>query len=246
MTIKFTLIFFAMAIFTLGLYFVRAKTNSNKFSTKSSQQPIKLNLEAKQIVDSLQKLGYFKYTEADNIDNLKKEIISGLEEYYYLSTIYEDNKPYNSKDFRHYHLDGEDLFELGGFIDELKEMTLTFDKMNIKLVVNENLEEWDEKNNWLNHRITINNKQYIVFRNFRGYGWGEAAQRFADILNDQFQILGTDERIYLANGGNDGRAVFLTEDQFKLLDPYLKNDNDRPLRIEDWCKVMQIERQNIN
>jgi hypothetical protein len=88
----------------------------------------------------------------------------------------------------------------------------------------------------LNHTITINNKKYIIFEKFKGYGWGEAAQRFADIINDQLQLQGSAERIYLASGGNDGRAIFLTENQFNLLDPVLKGENDRPLKVEDCVK----------
>ncbi len=70
---------------------------------------------------------------------------------------------------------------------------------------------------------------------------GEAAQRFAEILNDQLTIQRKDEKIFLASGGNDGQAIVLTEAQFNLLDPLLKNPTVRPLRIQDWCKVMQVE-----
>jgi hypothetical protein len=246
MTRKLILIIFAGLFISVGIYIAQFKLKSKQSQIFPDKPFGETRMNAEQIVDSLQKLGYFKYAAINDIDTLKKEIVSGLNRYKFLSTLYEENKPYNSKDYRNHNLDGEDLFEEGGFIDKLNEMQLTFSKMNIKMIVNKNIEEWDDKNEWLNHIIILNDKKYTLFKNFKGYGWGEAAQRFADIINDQLALQGSDERIFLANGGNDGSAVFLTEKQFTLLDPYLEGKNDRPLRIEDWCKVMQVERVKMS
>lgn len=219
---------------------------SSPFFTASKNTITSVNdgLTAEQVVDSLQKLGYFRYSKPENIDLLKKEIISGLDEHAFLSTLFEENSPYNSKDYRHHPLDGEELFELGGFTGKLKEMEITFDKMKVKMVVNQHTEAWDDRKG-LYHRITINNKNYIIFNNFKGYGWGEAAQRFADIVNDQLELQGSDERIYLVSAGNDGNAVFLTQDQYKLLDGVLRGETDRPLTVERWCRVMRVIRESV-
>ena len=198
-----------------------------------------------EIVDQLERLGYFRYTEKNDLEELKMEISSGLKEGHCLSTIYSDKSPYTAKELRHYGLDGEALFEEGGFLDCLMAIKPTFDKMGLELTFSNYVEEWDPENDWLNHRITINGKEYTIFKNFKGVGWAEAAQRFADIINDQLRIQGTDERLYLANGGNDGMAIFLTEKQFELLDPILKNPNERPQRIEVWCKLNMIERMPV-
>jgi|SRR5688572_360621 len=196
------------------------------------------------VVDRLEELGYFKYAAIEDIAEIKKEVETSLDEHF-LSSTYFDDSPYNSKDYRHYHLDGEDLFEDGGFLWQLNTMKSLFKKMNFKLEISNHVEDWD-KETGLNHSITLNNKNYIIFRNFNGYGWEEAAQRFAEIINDQLELQEKDERLFLANGGNDGRAVYLSEEQFLLLDPILKDVRDRPLRIEDWCRVMQVDRNNYN
>jgi hypothetical protein len=162
----------------------------------------------------------------------------------YLGYVSFDESPYNSKDYRHYHFDGEDLFEEGGFVWQLNAMKTLFDKMNFKTEISNHIEDWDNEKG-LNHLLTLNGKEYVIFKNFNGYGWGEAAQRFAEIINDQLELKNKDERFYLVNGGNDGSAVYLTDKQFSLLDPILKG-TDRPLKVEDWCKVYQVNRQNYS
>jgi len=39
--------------------------------------------------------------------------------------------------------------------------------------------------------------------------------------------------------------LFLFEEQFNLLDPILKVANDRPLRIKDWSKAMQMQPMDL-
>ena len=107
------------------------------------------------IVDSLEALGYFKYTDSVDLDTLRKELLSGLAEDY-LSAVYEEEKPYNSKDYRHYGFDGETLYEQGGFMDKFEEMQVLFKKMNISMKIDSHLEDWNSDKKWLNHRVTIN------------------------------------------------------------------------------------------
>lgn len=202
------------------------------------------SLPLEKIVDSLETLGYFKYTDPANVDTLRKELLNGLKEDY-LSTIYEEEKPYNSKDYRHYDLDGETIYEQGGFVEKIEEMQVVFKKMNIVMKIDNHIEDWNEKRKWLNHRITINGKEYIIFKNFSsGYGWGEAAQRFAEIVNDQLELQKSDERLFLVNAGNDGDAVFLTTSQYELLDTVFKDRTNRPLEVKKWCKAMQVDPHN--
>lgn len=204
-----------------------------------------LSIPMEKIVDSLETLGYFRYTDPGNVDTLKKELLNGLKEDYYLSTIYKEEKPYNSYDYRHYGFDGETLYEQGGFIEKFEEMQTLFKKMNISMKVDSHSEDWNSDKKWLNHRITINGKEYIVFKNFSsGYGWGEAAQRFAEIVNDQLVLQKSDERLFLENAGNDGNAVFLTQKQFELLNLVFKDPINRPLDVKEWCKVMEVDPKN--
>lgn len=224
-------------LLTLSAVFMLTLCANNKAADTYS-------LPMEKIVDSLETLGYFKYTDPANVDTLKKELLNGLKEDY-LSTIYEEEKPYNSKDYRHYDLDGETIYEEGGFVEKIEDMQHVFKKMNIKMKIDSHIEEWNEKKQWLNHRITINGKEYIIFKNFSsGYGWGEAAQRFAEIVNDQLELQKSDERLFLVNAGNDGDAVFLTQAQFELLNPVFKDPVNRPLEVKKWCKVMQVDPDN--
>ena len=218
----------------MGLFdFFRKKTIENK-----------LDYDPVQIVEQLKTLDYFKYASLTDIPEITKALIESLTDLNYLGSVSFDESPYNSKDYRHYHLDGEDLFEEGGFTWQLGAMKTLFGKMNFNIEVSNHMEVWDDQKG-LNHSITLNGKDYIIFKNFKGYGWGEAAQRFAEIINDQLALQNKDERIYLENGGNDGRAVYLTDKQFSLLDPILKG-KERPLKIDDWCKLSGVDRQNYN
>lgn len=144
---------------------------------------------------------------------------------------------------RHYILDGEDLFEQGGIIDSLKGMKPLFEKMNIQFEISDHLEEYDTENQWVNHEISINGKKYIIFDKFEAHGWGEVAQRFADMINDQLQ--GSEEKIYLINCVNDGKVIFLTDEQFYLLSALIKDSNEKPLSVGDWCDVMLVQRAKI-
>lgn len=203
-----------------------------------------LDYDPTHIVEKLDEFGYFKYAALSDIPEIKNDLIDSLTKLNYLSYVSFDESPYNSKDYRHYHFDGEDLFEEGGFIWQLEAMKALFDKMNFTVKISNHIEDWDNEKG-LNHLITINGKEYIIFKNFNGYGWGEAAQRFAEIINDQLELQNKDERLYLVYGGNDGNAVYLTDNQFSLLDPILKG-TERPLKIEDWCRVHQVDRQNYS
>jgi hypothetical protein len=153
-----------------------------------------LGYDSTSIVEKLNELGYFKYAAEDDLPEIRKDLIDSLTKLNYLSCVSFDESPYNSKDYRHYHFDGEDLFEDGGFIWQLDAMKTLFDKMNFKLEITNHIEDWDNEKG-LNHFITLNGKEYVIFKNFNDdYGWGEAAQRFAEIINDQLELQNKDER----------------------------------------------------
>jgi len=122
-----------------------------------------------QIVDKLQEFGYFKYAAEEDIPEIKHEIIDSLTKLNYLGSASFDTSPYNSKDCRHYHFDGEDLFEEGGFVGQLQSMKTLLDKMNFKLQITKHIEDWDNDKG-LNHSIMLNGKDCIIFKNFNGYG----------------------------------------------------------------------------
>ena len=194
---------------------------------------------AKAIVSELENAGYYKYADAKDAPTLKTAMIKGFTGDSVLTTVY--NGKYNtSLDYRLYSLDGEDLFEEGGFTSALKDMQPLFDKIGLQVDITDHTEKMSE-DDLLNHSITINSKRYIIFRAFNDYGWDEAAQRYAEIINDQLALQNKDERLYLISGGNQGRAVFLTEPQFTLIDNLLKDEREKPLTVKDWCRVFDVD-----
>lgn len=214
--------------------FAKTKNNSADNSAFMSRQ------DAEDFITQLSDLGYYKYADPNDIDSLKAELTSSISENGVLSTVYFD-KPIVPKDYRYYFFDGETVFEQGGFDDALNDMKEYFKKIGLKLEITNHIEEVDTVTNGLNHELTVNGKRYVIFKDFKDYGWGEAAQKFAEMINDQLQIQGKDERLYLINGGNDGAAVFLSDKQFILIDKVLPDDQWKPLKVDKWCKVFKVQ-----
>lgn len=230
--IAIRLISFAMIF---GLFFSCASSNKNSSNTSDEDRSV----SADSFVNKLTDLGYFKYADLSDIDSLKKNLKDNFDTDYELVSIWDD-KSGLPKDYRYYFCDGETLFELGGFDFYLNEFRPTYDKIGLKMEVSK-CHETGDSNNGLDYSISINGKDYIIFEKFKGVGWGEAAVRLAEILNDQLQIQNKDERVYLVNGGNDGRIIFLTKKQFDFIDKVYKNNNWKPLTIDRWCKVMNLK-----
>lgn len=193
-----------------------------------------------EMVNKLDALGYFKYAEECDLEELKTVFRDELPKGRSMPFV-DDVKPPYSKDPRQFGLDGEDLFEPGGVTDALKDMQPLFEKMNVQMNITDHFEAYDETNNCVNHSITINGKTYKIFENFQGCGWGDAAQRFADIVNDQLILQQSDERLYLMLAANEGSAVFLTKEQYSLLNSLIESSYDKPLEIQEWCKLFEVE-----
>lgn len=199
--------------------------------------------EATKLVQRLEELGYYKYTDPKDLDTLRKDLIESLSAYDVLSTVF-NLRTFIPLDNRLFLFDGETLFEEGGFMDAIERMRPLFAKMNFRVDITDHLETGD--NHMVNHRMTINGKPYIIFANFEAYGWGEAAQRFAEIMNDQLKLQNKQERLYLINGGNDGQSVYLTDEQYQVIDSALTDDLWKPLPVDKWCKVFEVDPNNYN
>ena len=198
--------------------------------------------DAELLVNELEALAYFKYANRADLPDLKTELVQSLAKFNYLGIEFDDRG--NSKDLRAYHLDGEDLFE-SGVEDTLKEMAPLFKKMKFTFKVTEYKDNLGA-NDKLTRTLKVNGRQYILFKDYDGGGWGESAQRFADMVNHELEIQGIDERIYLENGGNDGFARFLTADQYRLFTDFIKGvEKPTILPIDDWCRAVNVERVSV-
>jgi hypothetical protein len=191
-------------------------------------------------VNTLQKLGYFKYANPKDLDLLRETMIEAFDPTNELVTIWEEDNSATPKDFRYYFCDNEDLYEEGGFTEMLKTLQPTFDKIGLILNIDNHYEVWDDSNSWLNHSITLNGTNYTIFKNFKEAGWGEAAQRLAEILNEELEKQQKDERVYLVNGGNDGRLIFLTNEQFLYIERVYTNKYWKPLKVQDWGTTFEV------
>ena len=234
-----TIIVIVAALLILGglWLFKKKPSNVSSASTHTTTQHNKVNAE--KFVARLDELGYFKYADPKDLDNLKKNMLEGYDPTNELVSIWDDNTS-TPKDYRYYFCDNETLFEEGGFTDMLKDLKPTFDKIGLTINVTDHYEVWDNTNKWLNHTITIKGVKYVIFKNFTEMGWGEAIQRFVEILNDQLAKQDKEDRIYPASGGNDGRIIFLSNEQFKYIDSVYENPIWKPLRVKDWCKAMGV------
>lgn len=231
-----TIIFTVCISIILGLWFAKNKGQIKQEKTKT----IYNKDEAEKFVKQLEELGYFKYANHSDVNNLKANFIKEFDSEAELISIWDDNTNL-SKDFRYYFCDGEEVYEQGGIIGLLKDLKPVFDKMNFKCDITNHFEEWDEKNKWLNHKITINETEYIIFKNFTDYGWGEAPFRIAQILNIELQKQNINEQIYLVNGGNDGRLALLSKAQYELIYKTYKDKNWKPLEIQEWAKNFKLD-----
>ncbi len=232
----------------MGLFdrFKKMPAPGDIFPTSQDQKPFlpTITKSADLLIPELEHLEYFTYVDPVYLPQLKAELGKGLAEEHYFPFVESGSPKYEALDPRQFILDNETLFEQGGIVEALEEMAQLFAKMNIRMEISHHVEKYD-KQKGLDHRITLNGKPYIVFHQWNGYGWGESAQRFADIVNDQFAIQNSTERLYLIQGANDGRAVFLSPEQYALVRPLINNLNECPLPAQEWCKVMGVAWKNV-
>lgn len=214
------------------------------FKKKSNRNSIQ-KVSATEFVVELEKLGYYKYADKKNIKSLKNYLIVNYDPTNELVSIWDENTGV-PLDYRYYWCDGETVYEEGGFTELLEQVKPTFEKIGLKIDVTDHIEEWDANNEWLNHRITINGIEYIIFKNFKGYGWGEAVIRFAQIINQEAEKQGINERIYLASGGNDGRLIFLSKELYDYIYNVYTNEKWKPLEANEWMKVMSVKPMKMN
>lgn len=199
----------------------------------------------KEFVNKIDSLDYFKYVDEKNLKDLKQNHLDSFNPEGSWGGIWDDETG-TPHDYRYYLCDGEYVYEQGGFTGMLKEMKPTFDKIGFKLKIDNHFEEWNSENKWLNHRITLNDNEYVIFKNFKGYGWGEAVQRLAEILNQEFERQNINERIYLVNGGNDGSLMFLDEDLYNYFYKVFTDSQWKPLEVNEWKSVMGIKPMELD
>ncbi|MCP4124670.1 MAG: hypothetical protein GY751_23245 [Bacteroidetes bacterium] len=209
---------------------------------KPVNPPTEANLEvSEKLIQNLEETGFFKYTAPERIDVVKSYMLQDELLKYGLSFYHDDEDPeyYMSVDKRHHLLDGESLFEQGGITDQLNDLKSYFKAVELNIKIENHIETWTREEG-LNHRLTINGKNYVLFENFQGMGWGEVAYKFGEILNGILKINKVEDRVYLISGGNDGSMVFLSPDQYEIIEGLYEDNEWKPREIEDWKRFMRV------
>jgi hypothetical protein len=221
-----------VAILILVILAIRLR--KKKLALTDGQEPDNTpGLTGQMVVDTLEGLDYFKYTDPTQLDLLKKEIVEAFDQHKALSTINSLKSPFEPYCRRLYFCDGEILFEPGGIVEYLTDVTLTFQKLGIPLVWSDEYFRMDAKE----HRIVVNGKKYIAFKGDprAKSTWDRATRNFVELLNDQLQLNHSDERVYPILGENKGRIVFLTRQQFDFIYRHF-DKRERPKELSLWWK----------
>lgn len=191
------------------------------------QQP---SLSGAQVVDALAKLGYFSFTAPENLAAVKHEIQRSYDSWKILSSEV-DEETLIGQCLRYHFCDSETLFEVGGLEEYLLQVKPVFEKLGIPLEWSE--EYWSE--DIALHTIVLNGKQYDAFRGDPNSNliWTIAMKNFAEMLNDQLALHGSDEKIYPMGGGNDGHFYILTDAQYGYIREHFTSD-EVPRTVKEW------------
>ncbi|MBO9584256.1 MAG: hypothetical protein J7574_08865 [Flavobacterium sp.] len=198
---------------------------------KSNSKIIKNKPTGKEIVLQLNALNFFNLTDKKDLKITKDEFEKSYDELNFFEGHMKEDLSFT--DNRFYFIDSEALFEGGGLIQYLETVKVSFDKLNLKLLISDEFNDMTDKY-WL-HRIKLNGKEYVAFNdNFGNYDWTIAYLNFIEMLNDQLKIQGSTEQFYPINSGNDGKIVLLTKEQFEFVKQNYPNDAEHPREINSW------------
>ncbi len=223
----------AIAIFIAAF----EKDNPIRALLKTKRQS---KITAEEFVKKIESLGYFKYAPKQHLNRLKQDHLESFDPEGSWGGIWDDETG-TPLDLRYYFCDGEEVFEEGGVTDMIETMQPTFKKIGFTCKIDHKEEEWDAKNESLNHSITVNGTNYMIFKNFKGYGWGQAVKRLTEILNAELEKQHITERIYLINGGNDGSLLLLDQALYSYFYEVFTDPKWKPLEVTEWAKVMGVK-----
>ncbi len=234
----------AVVAFLVNRYQLAQKTKMEPFDEEEDaeferqqpagdrQQQHSDSLSKAELLDSLEKLGYFSFTARKHLAAVKEAIAEGYESQRFLTSEL-DEETLIGQCGRYYFCDTESLFEIGGLEEYLLQVKPIFDKLGIPLKWSD--EYWSDDITL--HTIVLNGKQYDAFRGNPNDTkiWAFALKNFAEMLNDQLALHGSDEKIYLMGGGNDATFYILTDKQFAFVRKYFTSD-EVPRTVAEWWK----------
>lgn len=232
----------AYLIFAVLLIILGCRSNSEKASSKirnENPEPIKVEiLKGKEFIRELEKLGYFKLTEPDKVNEVKSDLLETLDEHNFFLTKTEDESLIYL-DNRFYFVDSEELFEIGGLKEYLQLVNPSFEKLGLQFDFEKEV-SLDDGDYW-KHTIEINGREYIAFDGpFDDDVWKLAYANFIEMLNSELSIQGSNEKFYVIRSGNDGSIVMLTYQQFALINNSYPGTRDMPIELNDWKESIKL------
>ena len=223
-----------LIIFLLTFLACNSKKNSavSKIKNPNPEKIIQEKLSGKEIVEELEKLGYFNLTNTDELDTVKAYFQKAYTNLNFFQGPMR-GETLNFMDNRYQWVDCEELFEIGGLTEYLNQVKPTFQKLGLELKF-ENEKSEQDQDSW-KHTIELNGIQYIAFDGqFSDLDWRIAYMNFIEMLNAELRRQNSNEQFYPINCGNDGMFVLLTPKQLDFINLNYPMDNEHPKRMSNW------------
>jgi hypothetical protein len=159
------------------------------------------------VLQELIRMGYLKYVPEGKQEVVKRQLLASLRQGFLEGDWDEDLV---TSDRRGYPADNEELAEgrIGEFLLPMKEV---FAQEGVQL---ESIED-DFQEDY--YDVLVNGERFRVYGTPVGNSWAVSLRRFLEIVNELLQRAGSRERLFAIYGGNDGRAIFLTEEIHQYL-----------------------------
>jgi len=196
--------------------------------------------ETATLVDQLEQLGFYNYTDPQYLEEAKAD---GSGFYgFYRDFSQETGKQFDIHEVtkRAYLADSEDLAE-GGVLKFLSEVEPFLDTQDVQISSRS-----DDFNIGGGYSVNVNGVEYAMYSaeelaedemrrsKVPGGIWYYATYRSFAMINHLLEGAGSDERIYLIGGGNDGSAVFLTPEMYRLIGENTAIlDRDKPKAVDE-------------
>ena len=213
-----------------GIVYYYFSQNRKKKVTEKPDDAHIVQRNGDDFIESLSKLGYFRYASPDKLKSLEEEVKICYQTHGVLGTLEEEWEPLCNRLFT---ADDEFIFEEGGIIETLKNLKPAFETRGLKLNIDENFEEYQQ--NVANQWIVINGRKYVIYDNIDGSqaNWGIATERLVRLLNNELEQQGSEERVYQISGGNDSQIVFLTPQMFDFINSSDIDSDWKPFKYKE-------------
>lgn len=167
----------------------------------------KLSMKPLEVLSQLEYLGFFKYVSPEKLAASKQQVYAELAASGTVDFFADLN--------RVFWIDGEDIYEAGGLLDQMKCMLDLFGAMNINLVINNYVEEFDENiTKYTKRTIEINGKTYD---GSKAGDWGEAFLSGIGLIEEILQDHNRVEKVYGLFWDQSSTLILLDTPLFEYL-----------------------------